>query len=97
MLRGSRDFESRLSYAEFLARLFRRLNAGRAGRLAEELSVLKSLPARRLEAMTRVRVRVTLAALSVTFVSGLDQLNLLISKFPELLRKTIHLVGPRNT
>ena len=47
MLRGSRDFESRLSYAEFLRHLFRRLNAGRAGRLAEELTVLRSLPARR--------------------------------------------------
>ena len=53
MLRGSRDFESRLSYAEFLRHLFRRLNAGRARRLAEELAVLQSLPARRLEAMKR--------------------------------------------
>lgn len=62
MLRGSREFESRLAYAEFLRHLFNRLNAGRAGRLAEELSVLKSLPACRLEAMKRVQVRVSQAS-----------------------------------
>jgi len=62
LLRGSRDFESRLAYTEFLESLLRRLNAGRAGRLAEELAVLRSLPARRLEAMKRVRVRVTVAS-----------------------------------
>lgn len=62
MLRGSRDFESRLSYADFLRHLFRRLNAGRASRLAEELAVLRSLPARRLEAMKRERARVTVGS-----------------------------------
>ncbi len=62
MLRGSRDFESRQTYAEFLRHLFRRLNAGRAGRLAEELAVLRSLPARRLEAMKRERARVSVAS-----------------------------------
>lgn len=62
MLRGSRDFESRRSYGEFLESLFRRLNAGRAARLAEEVAVLRALPARRLEAMKRVRVRVTVAS-----------------------------------
>jgi hypothetical protein len=62
MLRGSRDFKSRMEYAEFLKSLLRRLNAGRASRLAEELAVLRSLPARRLEAMKRERARVTVAS-----------------------------------
>ncbi len=62
MLRGSRDFESRLSYAEFLRHLFRRMNAGRSKRLAEELAVCHSLPATRLEAMKRMRVRVSVAS-----------------------------------
>jgi Mu transposase, C-terminal domain len=62
MLRGSRDFANRLEYAEFLKALLRRLNAGRAGRLAEELAVLRSLPPQRLEAMKRERARVSLAS-----------------------------------
>jgi hypothetical protein len=62
MLRGSRDFESRLSYAEFLRHLFRRMNAGRAKRLAEELAVCRSLPATRLDAIKRERVRVSVAS-----------------------------------
>lgn len=62
MLRGSRDFESRLSYAEFLRHLFRRMNAGRAKRLAEELAVCRTLPATRLDAMKRERVRVSVAS-----------------------------------
>jgi hypothetical protein len=62
MLRGSRDFASRLEYSEFLRHLFRRLNAGRAKRLAEELAVLRNLPATRLEAMKRERVRVSVGS-----------------------------------
>jgi|WetSurMetagenome_2_1015567.scaffolds.fasta_scaffold60971_1 hypothetical protein len=59
MLRGSRDFASRQEYDEFLRRLFRRLNAGRAKRFAEELPLLGSLPTHRLEAIKRERVRVS--------------------------------------
>jgi hypothetical protein len=62
MLRGSRDFKSRQEYAEFLKSLLRRLNAGRATRLSEELTMLRNLPARRLEAMKRERARVTVAS-----------------------------------
>ena len=62
MLRGSRDFASRLEYSEFLRHLFRRLNAGRATRLAEELAALRSLPGTRLEAMKRERVRVSVGS-----------------------------------
>jgi hypothetical protein len=58
LLRGSRDFASREDYRRFLHELKDRLNAGRHERLAEELAVLRPLPARRLEACQRRRCRV---------------------------------------
>lgn len=58
LLRGSRDFESREAYEAFLKKVIRQLNAGRQGRLQEELKVLKRLPDRRLEDCKRLRVRV---------------------------------------
>jgi len=58
MLRGSRDFEDRRSYEDFLNALFAQLNAGRQARLAEELAVMVPLPASRQDAARRVRVRV---------------------------------------
>lgn len=58
MLRGSRDFADRGSYASFLAGLYRRANAGRRERFEEEVAVLRRLPDRRLDAMKRVEVRV---------------------------------------
>jgi hypothetical protein len=58
MLRGSRDFAGRGAYEAFLRRLFEQLNANRQGRLAEELPLLRPLPARRLESCKRLRVRV---------------------------------------
>jgi hypothetical protein len=58
MLRGSQDFASRDEYARFLHGLKAQLNAGRRQRLAEELAVLHSLPARRLEACRRLQCRV---------------------------------------
>ena len=63
MLRGHRDFPGRDSYAAFLRQLFRQENAGRAGRLAEEQAVLRSLPKTRLEACKRLRVRVETGSL----------------------------------
>ena len=54
MLRGSRDFTNRAAYAQFLKELLQQLNAGRRDRLAEELKVLRRLPARRLEACKRI-------------------------------------------
>lgn len=59
MLRGSRDFADRSEYAFFLGRLFKQLNAGRKGRFKEELTVLRRLPDRCLEACKRFNVRVT--------------------------------------
>jgi hypothetical protein len=58
MLRGSRDFQGRREYADFLRGLFGQLNAGRRRRLAEELPLLRPLPAGRLEACQRLVVRV---------------------------------------
>ena len=58
MLRGSRDFSSLEEYQQFLQMLFERLNAGRKQRLAEELSVMKELPERRMESCKRERVKV---------------------------------------
>jgi hypothetical protein len=58
LLRGSRDFASRELYSRFLHELKDHLNAGRRAHLAEELAVLRRLPARRLEACQRRRCRV---------------------------------------
>jgi hypothetical protein len=59
MLRGSRDFASRQKYDAFLRKILSQLNAGRQDRLAEELAVLRRLPARRLDDFTRLEVRVS--------------------------------------
>ena len=59
MLRGSRDFASREEYEAFLRKILSQLNAGRQDKLAEELAVLRRLPARRLEDYTRLQVRVS--------------------------------------
>jgi hypothetical protein len=52
LLRGGRDFGSMAEYAQFLKDLFAQRNAGRRGalwaRLAEEMAVMRELPARRL-------------------------------------------------
>jgi hypothetical protein len=58
MLRGSRDFAGRDAYATFVRELFAGRNAGRRDRLAEEVALLRPLPASRLGACKRLRVRV---------------------------------------
>jgi hypothetical protein len=58
LLRGSRDFARIEDYQRFLKDLLKRLNAGRRGRLAEEMALLKPLPARRMESYKRERVKV---------------------------------------
>jgi hypothetical protein len=58
MLRGNRDFGSVEEYAEFLKTLMVQRNAGRRQRLAEELKVMRELPARRMESAKRERVKV---------------------------------------
>ncbi len=59
IVRGSHDFASRAEYDAFLRQLLKRRNAARRTRLAEELTVMNSLPARRLEDHTRTSVRVS--------------------------------------
>jgi hypothetical protein len=58
LIRGSRDFESRQSYEEYLQAHFARLNRGRAERFSQEQKLLRPLPARRLESWKRETVRV---------------------------------------
>jgi hypothetical protein len=54
MLRGSRDFDSRTSYARYLKRLFAQLNANRSDRFKEELTVLRRLPVGQLDSSKRL-------------------------------------------
>src|SRR5207253_8702188 len=58
LLRGSRDFADREAYRSLVLDVLALRNAGRAAPVAEELSQLRPLPARRLESLERVRVRV---------------------------------------
>ena len=58
LLRGSRDFGDLAEYAQFLKDLFAQRNAGRRSRLAEEMAVMRELPARRMESAKRERVKV---------------------------------------
>lgn len=58
LLRGSRDFLHRREYERFLKELFGQLNAGRRGRLQQELPVLRRLPGQRLDDSKRMTVRV---------------------------------------
>jgi hypothetical protein len=58
MLRGSLDFASVNEYRRFLAAMFVRLNAGRRQRLAEEISLMRQLPGRRMESAKREAVKV---------------------------------------
>src|ERR1700736_2272341 len=57
MLRGSRDFASRGDYQTFLKKLMAGRNANRKERFREEMTVLSSLPARRLEMARRIKAR----------------------------------------
>jgi len=64
MLRGSRDFESRKRYEEFLCEVLEQLNRGRSERLAREQQALGRLPTRRLPSFKEVRgVRVSKGSL----------------------------------
>lgn len=59
MLRGSRDFENREEYTQFLKEIFRQRNQSRLEKLREEMAVLKGLPKERVPDYKRVKVRVT--------------------------------------
>lgn len=63
MLRGSRDFESRIAYERFLRDLLAQLNAGRMSRLAEEQKVLRPLPPTKLSSVKHLTARVDTGSL----------------------------------
>ena len=63
MLRGSRDFASRDEYARFLRGLIEQRNGGRHERLAQEMKVLRALPAGRQESFRRLDVKVDCGSL----------------------------------
>ncbi|MCD4779764.1 MAG: IS21 family transposase [Candidatus Omnitrophica bacterium] len=58
LLRGSRDFEDRSAYEEFLRKLFKQLNAGRKKRFIQEEAVLHRLPKRRIDSCKREKKKV---------------------------------------
>ena len=58
ILRGSRDFESREVYEDFLRVLFEELNKGRQTRFQQEWEALRELPLRRWDAGPRLKVKV---------------------------------------
>ena len=55
---GAAILRSLAEYAQFLKDLFAQRNAGRRARLAEEMAVMRELPARRMESAKRERVKV---------------------------------------
>jgi hypothetical protein len=59
MLRGGRDFEDQADYERFLRKLLAGRNSARAGRLCEDRAALHDLPAGRIDAWSRCRVRVS--------------------------------------
>lgn len=59
LLRGSRDFESRTSYEEYVRAHLLKRNMGRVTRFSEEQRLLQPLPVRRLESCKRETVRVS--------------------------------------
>lgn len=58
-LRGSKDFESREEYRDFLLDLCRKRNITRAQRLEQESSSLRALPERRVEDYKKLLVKVS--------------------------------------
>lgn len=58
LLRGSRDFEDRRSYEEFLNKVIEGRNRGRSGKLLEELAEMTELPGMRLAEYRSERVHV---------------------------------------
>lgn len=59
MLRGSRDFNSREEYEDFLKKIFAELNSNRLEKLAEEMKCIRPLPDRRCDDFTECTVRVS--------------------------------------
>lgn len=62
LLRGSRDFQNRNEYDQFLKMLFEERNSVRKERFVEELKVLRRLPERQLEHNKKEQIKVTRAS-----------------------------------
>ncbi len=62
LLRASREFSSRGAYELFVERVVNRANAGRVGKLAEELALMKALPPTRLSEYDEVTCSVSSAS-----------------------------------
>jgi hypothetical protein len=62
LLRGSRDFVSEAAYETFLERVLRQANGPRQAKLAEELAVMKPLPATLLSEYAEVICQVSAAS-----------------------------------
>ena len=60
LLRGSREFATRVQYEAFLREILAARNRGRAGKLHEELERMHDLPLSRLDDFRRERVRVNM-------------------------------------
>ena len=58
ILRGSRDFNSRDEYKRYLDAFFKQINSGREKRLEEEMSVMRMLPADKLDDHKKINVKV---------------------------------------
>ncbi len=58
LLRGSRNFEDRNEYEQFLQKLFDQLNAGRNERFLHEQVVLHRLPVHRIESCKKMKMKV---------------------------------------
>jgi hypothetical protein len=58
ILRGSRDFETREEYAQFLREIFRQRNLYRSEKLLEETAVLKMLPKEKVPDYKKLKFRV---------------------------------------
>ena len=63
LLRGSRDFATLADYEAFVQRVLQQRNQARQARLAEELAVMRPLPATQLVTHTHQRVRVARTSL----------------------------------
>jgi len=59
MLRGSRDFESREKYEQFLRKMLKRRNSGRKVQVELEKKVLRALPIRKLDSFKTIEKPVT--------------------------------------
>jgi len=84
VLRGERDFAHEADYAAFVAQVCRGANALRRERLAEELAVLRPLPATRYPEAEEILL--TLVSTSVRVFLGWAPIRLFVHGFPACIK-----------